>query len=230
MTPTEFLPPMSWSGPIRISAERVDGHPAYGSLLRQAGATGCCPVWITALDAIRPPADPVAAVARVQNIDPEEFLASHWSSNCPLCGCRDPFGGFPGLAPRSRSSTDPLERAASAEALLRSGRLAIVPGERPTDVITALGWTGPCNQGTDLAALSAVLRSWEERFGAVLVRVDAATLWMSVAAPPRTSEHAERIAAEHFCFCRDVDEQDPRPLRSYAAELIGRSTWRFWWD
>lgn len=229
MTNTEFLPPLHSIGPLRVSRDRVDRHPAYGPLLHQAQATGSCPVWITALDRIRPPDDPAAAVAGIPHVDPQEFLASHWSRNCPLCGCRDPFGAFPGLAPRSRSSADPLGSAASADAL-QTGHLALVPADRPADVITALGWTGPCNYGTDLAALSAVLRTWEERFGAVLVRVEEATLWLSVAAPPRTARHAQRIAAEHFSFCRDVDWEDPRPLRAYAAGLVGQSTWRFWWD
>lgn len=229
MTNTEFLPPLRPLGPIRISSERVDGHPAYSALLREARATGCCPVWVTAPDRIQPMDDPAAALARIRDVDVEAFLASHWARNCPLCGCRDPFGGFPGLAPAARAKTDPVEFAASVDGL-QTGHLAIVPVDRPADVLTAVGWTGPCNYRADLASLSAVLRSWEDRFGAVLVRLDDATLWLSVAAPPRTARHAQRIAAEHFSFCRDVDWEDPRPLRAYAADLIGRPVWRFWWD
>lgn len=227
MTNTEFLPPLRPLGPLRISSEPVDGHPSYGPLLHQAQVTGCCPVWVTAPDRLQPPDDPAAALARIRHLDAEAYLASCWTPNCPLCGCRDPFGGFPGLAPPGRSKADPLELAAKAEHL-RIGHLTLVPADRPADVITAIGWTGPCNYGTDLAGLSAVLRSWEDRFGAVLVRLDGATL--SVAAPPRTVRHAQQIAAEHLAFCRDVDGEDPRPLRAYASGLVGRSTWRFWWD
>ncbi|MGI5128388.1 DUF4253 domain-containing protein [Pseudonocardia sp. CA-107938] len=229
MNTSEFLPPLRSIGPIRVSRDRLDGHPAYASLLHEAASTGACPVWVTALNRVEPPDDPAAAIAAIPDVDPEEFLARHWTRNCPLCGCRDPFGTFPGLAPRTRSSPNPLETAESAVALQR-GHLALVPAGRPADVITALGWTGPANYGADLTGLSAVLRSWEDRFGAVLVRVDAATLWLSVASPPRTPHHAERIAAEHFSFCRDVDWEDPRPLRTYAADLVGAHTWRFWWD
>lgn len=51
-----------------------------------------------------------------------------------------------------------------------------------------------------------------------------------MAAPPRTFEHAVHVAAEHLAFCRDVDGEDGRPLRTYPSELVGRRVWRFWWD
>jgi hypothetical protein len=63
----------------------------------------------------------------------------------------------------------------------------------------------------DLVGLSAVLRSWEERFGATLVWIGGFTLVLAVADPPRTREESERVAAEHFAFCHDqVDPQDGR--------------------
>lgn len=231
MTTTPFLPPMTSLGPLRISQERADGHPAYGELLARAADTGCCPVWLTSPDHVSPPDDPGPAVAAIAEIDPAEFLAGHWGANCPLCGCREPFGNtFPPLAPPGVVTSDALEDAAGCDAHLRLGHLAIVPVTRPADVIAAIGWSGPCNYGTDLSALGAVLRSWEDRFGALVTRIDRATLWLSVAAPPLTREHAVHVAAEHFAFCRDVDQEDPRPLRTYAAGLVGRRVWRFWWD
>lgn len=230
MTDTEFLPPMSSIGPIRVSSERVDGHPAYGALLRAARATGCCPVWLTDVETLRPPADPSVALAAIGHTDPTAVLAAHWPPNCPLCGCREPFGDtFPGLAAAGSAEHDAIALAGDA-VLLHNGYLAVVPVERPADIVTAIDWIGPCNYRRDLAQLSAVLRSWEERFGALVVRIDRATLWLSVAAPPRTTDHARRVAAEHFAFCCDVDREDPRPLRTYAEDLVGARTWRFWWD
>ncbi|MBC8092527.1 MAG: hypothetical protein H7Y15_11420, partial [Pseudonocardia sp.] len=100
MTDTEFLPPLYPLGPLRISCERLDGHPAYATLLAEAATTGCCPVWVAEPQYLSPPDDPHAAVAATDRIDPAEFLAEHWTPNCPLCGCRDPFGNtFPGLVP-----------------------------------------------------------------------------------------------------------------------------------
>lgn len=230
MTNTEFLPPMQSIGPVRISQERVDRHPAYAELLRTTTATGCCPVWITDPDLLRPPADPSAAIARIDGFDPAALLARGWTPNCPLCGCRDPFGDvFPGLAPPGDAPEHAIDQAATAE-LLHIGHLAVVGVDRPADVITAIDWSGPCNIRADLAELSAVLRSWEDRFGAFVVRIDRSTLWLSVAAPPGTTQHAREVAAEHFAFCRDVDWEDPRPLRGYASGLVEGHTWRFWWD
>ncbi len=231
MTTTPFLPAMTTTGPLRISRDRADGHPAYGALLARAADTGCCPVWMTDPGALRPPDDPSAAVAAVGRIDPHGFLTGRWGANCPFCGCRDPFGDtFPGLAPPGDRDGDPLQTAAEVQGRLRVGHLAIVPVTRPADIVAAIAWSGPCNYGTDVAALSAVLRSWEDRFGALVVRVDRATLYLSVAAPPRTYEHAVHVAAEHFAFCPDVDQEDPRPLRTYAAGLVDKPVWRFWWD
>ncbi len=230
MTHTEHLPSFSSIGPIRISTERVDRHPAYGALLLEARATGCCPVWLTDTGTLRPPDDPSAAIATIAHTDPAAVLAAHWPPNCPLCGCREPFGDvFPGLAPAGVVVEDPLGCAAGADQL-HVGHLAVVAVDRPADVITAIDWSGPGNYGRDLPELSAVLRSWEERFGAMVVRIARSTVWLSVAAPPRTADHAREVAAEHFAFCCDVDREDPRPLRTYAAGLVGRRTWRFWWD
>lgn len=227
MTNTALLPPMHQVGPIRLSTDRADHHPSYGPLLSRARTTGCCPVWLTDPETLRPPDDPSAALAAIREVDPADVLARHWPPNCPLCGCREPFGsGFPGLAPPGV----PIHDDVAAPEHLSVGHLAVVPVDRPADVITAINWSGPCNYRRNLAELSAVLRTWEDRFGAVVVRIDRATLWLSVAAPPRTPDHARQVAAEHFAFCRDVDWEDPRPLRTYAADLVGGRTWRFWWD
>ncbi len=231
MTTTPFLPAMTSLGPLRISTDRADGHLAYGELLGRAAHTGCCPVWLTEPEFVRPPDDCAARVAAVDVVDPHAFLARRWGPDCPVCGCREPFGAvFPPLAPPGTSTAPALEVAAGAADHLRLGHLAVVPVSRPADVVAAIDWSGPCNYGTDVTALSAVLRSWEDRFGAVVVRIDRATLWLSVAAPPRTSEHAVHVAAEHVAFCPDVDGEDGRPLRTYASGLVGEQVWRFWWD
>ncbi len=105
-----------------------------------------------------------------------------------------------------------------------------MPGTRPADAVAVLGWRGTGNRHDDVSGLAAVLRSWEERYGAVLVEIDFMTLWVSVAAPPRTPSECRAVAAEHFAFCPDVDSEDPRPLRLYASTLAGNPRWRFWWD
>lgn len=228
---TITLPSMDPYGSGQISRDRLDGHPAYGPLLAAARTSGRCPVWVGDPEPMQVPEDPAAAVAAVGETDASLFLARHWAPNCPTCGCRDPFGDtFPGLADGEPLVEDPLDSATEWVSGVRRRHLAVVPVSRPADVLAAVGWSGPCNYGTDLAGLSSVLRSWEERFGAVLVQLDRSTLWLSVAAPPTGLSECRRVAAEHFAFCRDVDWEDPRPLRTYASSLIGRREWRFWWD
>ena len=78
-----------------------------------------------------------------------------------------------------------------------------------------------CNSWDDVAEVSAVLRSWEDRFGAVLVRMHLSVLELAVAAPPWTVDDCVRVAAEHFAFTCDDDSPTPKTLRQYAQGLRG---------
>ena len=108
--------------------------------------------------------------------------------------------------------------------------LGIVPARRPADVPAAAGWTGMCNSWDEVAEVSAVLRSWEDRFGAVLVRMHLSVLELAVTAPPWSRTDCERVAAEHFAFTCDDDSPTPKTLRQYAQNLSGARRWWFWWD
>jgi hypothetical protein len=110
-------------------------------------------------------------------------------------------------------------------------RLGLVPVERSADVLARTGWSGPCNHTNATNELSAVLRSWEDRFGARVVAIELATLHVSVAAPPQDLDHARAVALEHFAFCPDnIWQSDTNTLDRYAETLIGVNTWTFWWD
>ncbi|QES52344.1 hypothetical protein DEJ50_11565 [Streptomyces venezuelae] len=148
-----------------------------------------------------------------------------------------PFGrSWAGLAAPGAAGADPeAEAAGTAEALLASGRLrnprlGLVPATRSADIPAAIGWTGPTNHENDTARLGAVLRSWEERYGARVVALGFDLLDLSVAAPPRTSAESLAVAAEHFAFAPDNIWQGAGSLREYAQELPGSRQWTFWWD
>ncbi|MGW6573305.1 DUF4253 domain-containing protein [Streptomyces sp. NPDC054945] len=149
-----------------------------------------------------------------------------------------PFGrAWPGLAERGPDGVDPQGAAcALADELIGSGflsspRLALVPAGRGADVPTAMGWGGPTNFENDTALISAVLRSWEDRFGARVVALGFDELHVSVAAPPRTVAHALPVAAEHFAFSPDNIWQGSGSIRAYADEAVtGSGHWGFWWD
>jgi len=68
--------------------------------------------------------------------------------------------------------------------------------------------------------IAAVLRSWEDRFGARLLEVGYAAIRVLVSRPPQTSEAAQLIAAEHFAFCDEAGRTGLRGvgvLRSLTA-------------
>jgi hypothetical protein len=102
--------------------------------------------------------------------------------------------------------------------------------DRGADALTAAGWTGPLNYTNDTGQIAAIMRSWEDRFGARVVGVGFADLYVSVAAPPATLGEALRVAAEHFAFCPDNIWQGPGTLTGYASRLAGTRAWEFWWD
>jgi hypothetical protein len=88
---------------------------------------------------------------------------------------------------------------------------------------------------TGATPLSAMMRSWEDRFGAKLFRLGFDRLVLAVERAPSTEASALAIAAEHFAFAGDDGLQaytDPPvdTIRTLAAVLLGNPTWRFWFD
>ncbi|MFH8339109.1 DUF4253 domain-containing protein [Streptomyces sp. AM6-12] len=175
--------------------------------------------------------------------DPEEVLAEYWEGDGEGWESGDmlePFGPqWPGTAPARRFGIDPATCAARAadelagderQSVFPAPRLALVPARRSADIPAAIGWTGPLNHENDVARLCAVLRSWEDRFGIRVVALGFDALLLSVAAPPADRAEAEAVAAEHFAFCPDNITQGTGSLHAYAKELIGETTWFFWWD
>ncbi|MFF7164500.1 DUF4253 domain-containing protein [Streptomyces sp. NPDC008086] len=168
----------------------------------------------------------------------EEFWEEYAEDDAAWPGLSTPPGTpepLPGTAP----AQDPDSVAAAIVDSLLDGRgplkdprLALVPARRSADIPTAIGWTGPANHENDTGRLSAVLRSWEDRFGIRTVALGFDTLLVSVAAPPTTLADAEALAAEHFAFCPDnIWQGTDSTLRAYAEnQLLNQPAWHFWWD
>ncbi|MEV8596174.1 DUF4253 domain-containing protein [Streptomyces sp. NPDC052012] len=181
---------------------------------------------------------------------PEALLARWWQDYTNTGGPDDndrlsaderlaitaPFGqSWPGRAP---TPTLVDEADAMAEQYARAflaqhphARLGLVAAPRGADALAITGWAGPLNYDNDTAKFSAVVRDWEDRFGARLVGVGFDTLHLSIAAPPNRLEDALVIAAEHFACCPDNIWQGDHPhLAAYAEHLIELNCWDFWWD
>jgi hypothetical protein len=114
--------------------------------------------------------------------------------------------------------------------------LLLVPATRPADSVDQLGWDGACNWFLSGADIAAVLRSWEDRFGAYIVSIGCAEFDLVVTRPPVSDEQCLLLADEHYCFC--PDNFSPQTLaepvlysrEKYAEMLRGARRWHFWWD
>jgi Domain of unknown function (DUF4253) len=141
-------------------------------------------------------------------------------------------GPWPGLAPPGEAVDEP---DAFAEQVIREwfddpALIGLVPAPHGAAALRACGWQGPINHATT-ADVAAVLGSWQDRFGVRLLGVGFDTISVSVAAPPRTADHAMAIAAEHYAFCPDNLWQGPyATLPEYAQALVDAPNWFFWWD
>lgn len=75
-----------------------------------------------------------------------------------------------------------------------------------------------------------MLRSWEDRFGARLVEAGHAEIRLLVDRPPRTLDHAQAVAAEHYAVADECSGRGLSTIPAIAASLIGSPFWSFWWD
>jgi Domain of unknown function (DUF4253) len=175
--------------------------------------------------------------------DVESVLARMWADAADDEGDEDaddeaervaviaPFEQWPGLAPpgEAQGSPDQIADRYARVVLDGSARLGLVAAGRGADALATVGWSGPTNYA-ETGKISAVVRSWEDRFGVRVVGVGFDTLRLSLAAPPTTLDQALPIAAEHFAFCPDNVWQAVGSVAAYAEELVGADSWTFWWD
>lgn len=130
-------------------------------------------------------------------------------------------------AARNREPFAALERDLPATDAPAGGWvLILVPVHRPADVISVLS---PFM--TELITddgLTAVLRSWEERFGAVPVAMEPGVLYVAAGRRPGARE-AMRLAAEHLAFAPEDGSFDGAGLGPRATHLRRHDLWSFGW-
>ncbi len=231
-----------------------DSPPSAGlwpRLRAEHAASGLWPLLLAPLDPhdtdVRPWARGELSPERMSSPadhDPQTVLARWWQDHTATDEEDDqldaekrlaviaPFGQtWPGPAP----ATTPVEDAdATADQYAQvfldrhpHARLGLVAAPRGADALTTAGWEGPVNYDNDTATFSAVLRDWEDRFGARVVGVGFDTLHLSVAAPPtrprRRPAHCRR--ALRLLPRQHLAGHPPRPghLRRepHRPELLG---------
>jgi hypothetical protein len=95
-------------------------------------------------------------------------------------------------------------------------------------ILACLGWHRE-NNSISAAELSAVLRSWEDRFGARLFEVGFDEIRLLVTRPPQTLEEALPIAAEHVVFS-GKSHAECEYVSQIATAIVNNPFWDFWWD
>ncbi|MDT7729169.1 MAG: hypothetical protein QOI21_5745 [Actinomycetota bacterium] len=235
------LPPGNWHGRLWVSDARLADPAFYLQCVADYERTRLWPVliprderfaangedWIDDRGRLAP------AEHKVPLVDPAAALDRWWDSSCCDGACLRPFGArFPGLTRRPARRSDPLAEAGNTGSVLAAHgeyRLGLVQTERPADIPAILGWTGMIKSTDRVAELSAVLRSWEERFGATLIVLGFDALELSVSAPPRNQARALAVAAEHRAFSLPTFAGQPGNIREFASGLVHTRHWKFSW-
>lgn len=117
---------------------------------------------------------------------------------------------------------------------LLPARIGLAAAGRPADALAAMGWT-PGNWVDGVPQVTAVLRSWEDRFGARLLAVGHDEFKLLAGRPPRGLSTAQRVAAELFALTADDftcawDEEALTEVSEIADSLIRSPIWSLWWD
>jgi hypothetical protein len=152
---------------------------------------------------------------------------------------RSDGASFPGLAAGSRKAgaapVDAFGTLAESEVLESPPKdgwvLVLTPVNRPADAIATLGFAQ-----TEIlpdADLTAIARSWEERFGAVLASAGPGTYGFAVSDPPHTTSQALALAAEQDAVSPDNAQDDDTALaRALMRGSPSRAAtaWKGFWS
>jgi hypothetical protein len=110
-----------------------------------------------------------------------------------------------------------------------AARLGLVPARAPADAVHRLAWPGAAVAELTGVELAAMLGSWEERWGALLVGFDEHALTFAVLRPPTSLEEAVEAAAEHHALYPD-ELADFADDRAFAEALVDAVTWTLTWS
>lgn len=225
------LPAGTRCGPFWSTDESVpDGIKLARKLAAAFPSTGLWPVL-----GVPPNEEPEAYnggedLARVAALDAEKILRRAWQE----LDANSPFPGLAAAEPAAeRLEVEPFGDTLEASLGHPPGGLTLmlVPVTRPADVIAV---TQPrITMYFSDSELTAVLRSWEERFGAVVTTISPGGVGLVVGAPPRDGKQLNRLAAELATFAPDdwtIDElqqllRSDRPI----PDSTSAHHWIFGW-
>jgi hypothetical protein len=77
---------------------------------------------------------------------------------------------------------------------------------------------------------AALMKHWQEKYGAEVVGITHDVVEMRVARPPKTRAAALALARQQCAYCVDIVSQGVQTLSRLAACLLNGHAWYFWWD
>jgi Domain of unknown function (DUF4253) len=170
-------------------------------------------------------------------LDAATVLRRRWSlsvpSNMEIIEFSEMFSPYSAMFPGLGLAEQIAVSAAELREVLATqpaARLALFPLARSADIVAYVGWPGAGSLYDTAAPVSAVLRSWEERYGARVFRVGPDTIDLIVQRPPRHPADALAVAAEQFALCPDIVVQAEGSIQALADQILGEPLWSLWWD
>lgn len=76
----------------------------------------------------------------------------------------------------------------------------------------------------------AILRYWQEKYGAEIVSLTHDVIECSVENPPQTEAECWELAWEQYAYCSDIVDQGVGKVGKLASGLRNSDYWYFWWD
>lgn len=89
---------------------------------------------------------------------------------------------------------------------------------------------GNWNACPEAAFHCAIMRYWQQQYGAEIVTMSSDVIECRVQRPPTTKEEAIKLAWEQYWYCEDIVMQGCGDIMSLAAQLLNSHHWFFWWD
>jgi hypothetical protein len=108
-------------------------------------------------------------------------------------------------------------------------KVALMPASRGWEVPAVLSY-GDWNACPAPELHVAMLKRWNDLYGAELVSISFDIIETWLPRPPKDREAALALAREQFWYCGDIVTQGTGTIERLAATLIDSSTWYFWWD
>jgi hypothetical protein len=167
---------------------------------------------------------PAEAIQLANNVDVQEFF----QRRAEEFRGEDSHGGWPKDAVGMTEFTIP-RKILQPDEFYENVVIGLVPASHCWEVPVVLcfgGWND-CPYPKDQVA---VLRYWNEIYGAELVGLSGDVMELEAARKPSTKDEALKVAQEQYWFCCDIVEQGVGTIENLAGGLLASNVWYFWWD